>query len=82
MAIPRSTAKTTSWAVRLWNFWAQVRIEDGVTPPPLEQISNEALNFWLSRFVIEVRNEQGEEYEEYQSSWDTTVHQRDALVFE
>ena len=63
-AIPRSTAKTTSWAVRLWNLWAQSRaMEDGATPPPLDQITNDSLNFWLSRFVMEIRNEQGEEYQ-------------------
>ena len=63
-AIPRSTAKTKSWAVRLWNLWAQSRaMEDGATPPPLDQITNDSLNFWLSRFVMEIRNEQGEEYQ-------------------
>ena len=31
-------------------------------PPHLENIDNEQFNYWLSRFVIEVRNKNGEHY--------------------
>ena len=63
-SIPASTTKTTEWSVKTWQEWAenrQVKCPTQVVPD-LETITNEQLNHWLSRFVMEVRNQQGDHY--------------------
>ena len=63
-SIPVSTRKTTEWSVKTWREWAENRQSKCPTEvvPELEIITNEQLNHWLSRFVIEVRNQQGDYY--------------------
>lgn len=61
--IPRATKKTTLWSVKTWSEWAEHRQSSGSdVPPELDGISNEDLNKWLARFVVEARNKEGEEY--------------------
>ena len=63
-SIPVSTRKTTEWSVKTWREWAENQQSKCPTEvvPELEIITNEELNHWLSRFVIEVRNQQGNYY--------------------
>ena len=61
--IPRSTKNSTAWAVRLWDSWKGNRVERGYEiPPDLDEIYNKDLNFWLARFIVEVRTKKGEKY--------------------
>ena len=65
--IPANTRINTSWAVRAWSEWAlerngmiAIRGETGITLPEvnpdiLNITHNEELNYWLSKFVVEVR---------------------------
>ena len=63
-AIPKSTRKTTDWAVKTWKDWAESRkIRDSEDYPPLlDHINNEDLCRWMSRFVFEARNQEGGQY--------------------
>ena len=47
-----STKKTTTWAVKIWDSWLVNRQRQGAEMP----------HYWLSRFVAEVRNKNGEHY--------------------
>ena len=61
--IPRYTKKTTLWSVKTWHKWAEHRQNSGSgVPPELDGISNADLNKWLAWFIVEARNQQGEEY--------------------
>ena len=63
-SIPKATRKSTAWATTTWKDWATNRQTAGNEfPPKLSEITNERLNYWLSRFVVEVRNKQGLEYQ-------------------
>ena len=62
-AIPTSTRRSTAWGVRVWTTWVAHRKGlNADIPPSLELITNEELNHWLSRFVMEVRNQNGQPY--------------------
>ena len=63
-SIPKVTRKSTAWATTTWKDWATNRQTAGNEfPPKLNEITNEHLNYWLSRFVVEVRNKQGNQYQ-------------------
>jgi len=61
--VPRGTAKANSWAFNVWREWASHRNslvetqQDRHFPVPVDLVafSNEALDYWLSLFVMEVR---------------------------
>ena len=64
--ISQNTRTNTSWAVRLWFEWAEERndlieiIGDSKTIPQVDSgilniIDKGKLNYWLSKFVVEVR---------------------------
>ena len=62
-AVPATTRKSTNWAVTVWDDWAAHRQSTGAgIPPSLDVINNEELNHWLSRFVVEVRTQKGDDY--------------------
>ena len=65
--IPRAMKNSTAWAVKLWDCWRGSRaLQGGETSteatPSLDVISNEELNHWLARFVLEVKTKKGEKY--------------------
>ena len=63
-AIPKSTRKSTTWSVNTWEEWSDHRQSIGSdSPPKLDALTNGELNYWLDRFVVEVRNKKGECYE-------------------
>ena len=64
-AVPRSTRKTTTWAVKTWQDWADNRKSISAEAPPptdLATITNDELDRWLSCFVTETRNQDGDYY--------------------
>ena len=62
-AVPRSTKKSTAWAVNVWCDWSDYRANKSEdVPPSLEGIGNEQLSCWLPRLILEARNKKGEQY--------------------
>ena len=64
--VPSNTKKATSWAVRVFDEW---RLERNATATgeqcPLELLEKpdaHSLNYWLSRFVVEMRRADGDPY--------------------
>ena len=69
--VPQKTKYQNSWGASAWRQWAEWRntIEDNTLPNgfdkvPLfiQELSEEQLGFWLSRFVLEVKKKNGGEY--------------------
>jgi hypothetical protein len=66
--VPTNTAKQTSWAIRIFNDWrsernSAVTDESDMCPNDLFEVADgQKINFWLSRFVAEVKNAKGERY--------------------
>ena len=60
--------------------WLVNRQRQGAEMPPhLENIDNEQFNYWLSRFVVEVRNKNGEHYHSgTYLCWFAAIHSRKA----
>ena len=64
--VPKNTKKTTNWAVKVFEQWRVQRNEatndNGKLCPSniLECPKVRDLNYWLSRFVIEARSENGD----------------------
>lgn len=56
----------TNWAARVFDEWRSERISDvcdeECPDDLLESPSAEAINYWLSRFVVECRHRDGEHY--------------------
>ena len=66
-AIPKSTRRSTLWAVGVWEAWvtnrnASIQGSDELVPVCLDSIGNDEFNKWLACFVIEARNKNGEAY--------------------
>ena len=63
--VPQKTQHDTNYCVRLWNQWKAHR--NGTTtsekiPEELTTMGKEAVQYWLSRFILEVRKKDGSEY--------------------
>ena len=63
-AIPRAA---TEWGLRIWNEWASCRppsLVNGVlaVDTPLLQMRPADLAYWMAKFVLEVRKQNGSEY--------------------
>ena len=65
-SIPSKTQQHTKWCVDTWNQWHAHRNATAPTaaeaPPTLDSMSKGQLNYWLSRFLAEVRRKDGSEY--------------------
>ena len=63
-SIPENTRKNTSWAVNVWKEWSahrrQVTSSFAEWPVHLFIAQPQELNYWLSKFVLEARKENGE----------------------
>ena len=71
VGVPVSTKRSTAWAVNVWEAWVNARTsvnftEDAETTHSLKrnisQMTVEEIRFWLPRFVVEVRKENGQHY--------------------
>jgi hypothetical protein len=72
--IPEGTKHNTNWAVRAWREWAEIRNSEGtcsredlyafVQPQILDLQKNDEINYWLAKFVVEIRKKKpsGEPY--------------------
>ena len=56
--VPANTKKATGWAIGVFNSWwaeRNQRSEEKCPAQLLEKPTVKELNYWLSRFVVEVR---------------------------
>ena len=72
-AIPKNTRKHTSWGVNVYEDWAKSRNEAfkdfqpdnrkfPIAPEDPSLLSVDEINYWLSKFCVDVRQKNGEEY--------------------
>ena len=64
--VPANTKKATSWAVRVFEEWRK-ELNKGTTGENcpltlLEKPDAHSLNYWLSRFVVQMRRGDGNPY--------------------
>ncbi|VDI45795.1 receptor-type tyrosine-protein phosphatase T [Mytilus galloprovincialis] len=57
-----NTKKNTKWAVGVFNQWRSFRAQNRDPIIELHMMNAECMNYWLERFVMETRNQNGEEY--------------------
>jgi len=67
LGIPEKTRQLTKWAVGVWEAWAKSRnrrllLEEKPFNCSFEKLSVQEMNFWLCRFVLEVRQRDGNPY--------------------
>jgi hypothetical protein len=55
-----NTKNNTKWAVNVFEKWRGVRSEDNI--PEFHEMNGQEMNFWLQRFVVEARRQDGKEY--------------------
>lgn len=72
--IPKGTRHNTNWAVSVWKEWAEIRNGEAtrrendlftfVEPDILNLHNNDEINYWLAKFVVEIRKKKpcGEPY--------------------
>ena len=63
--VPSNTTKSTSWDLRVFRAWREQRNKRVAEQCPenlLEQPAVDRLNYCLSRFVVDVRREDGKPY--------------------
>ena len=54
--VPAKTRKDTDWCFSIWEEWRNYRSETTKTPiPPMILLDKAGLNYWLSRFILEVK---------------------------
>ena len=63
-AVPSTTKRSTEWAFRIWNQWSKSRKESNCeySPPPQLCTDESCLDRWLSKFILEIRRQDGKEY--------------------
>ena len=65
--VPEKTRNQTKWAVKVWTEWATSRnkkllSDEAPFSCEIEKLSAQLINFWLCRFVLEIRRRDGERY--------------------
>ena len=65
--VPQKTRNQTKWAVKVWTEWATSRnkkllSDEAPFSCEIEKLSAQLINFWLCRFVLELRRRDGERY--------------------
>ena len=63
--VPSNTSKATNWALRVFMLWRDERNKQSSERCPVNLLTDpaaERVNYWLSRFVVEVRREDGKPY--------------------
>lgn len=69
-AVPKKTRQSNDWAMGVWREWAKYRnaqpatvLEPGFPiPENVALLSNELLDYWGQRFILEVRRKDGKVY--------------------
>ena len=62
--VPEKTRNQTKWAVKVWTEWATSRnkkllSDEAPFSCEIENLSAQLINFWLCRFVMEIRRRDG-----------------------
>lgn len=64
--VPRNTARSTHWAVKVFTSWAEENNKENEVQCPtdlLETVTEpQELGRWLSKFLVSARNRQGNDY--------------------
>jgi len=70
--IPKTTKCVTEWGMRIWNEWAAFCVaaacaasseaDHSVVTTPLLEMPVQDLAYWMGKFVLEARKEDGSEY--------------------
>ena len=65
--VPEKTRNQTNWAIKVWSEWAISRNRNLLPDEApfnceIETLSAQLINFWLCRFVLEIRRRDGERY--------------------
>ena len=67
--IPKKTRQANNWTLSLWKDWVKYRnsrpetfLEGEQIPEDISQLSNARLDFWLQRFIVEIRRKDGTPY--------------------
>ncbi len=59
-SVPKKTREDSSYCVKVWKDWASNRQQmSNVEIPPLEELDKQGLQYWLSRFLMEIRTKKG-----------------------
>ena len=68
--VPENTKKHTAWSSNVYKEWAQAREKEFkdfesenkefVSIPPITEIDIPQINYWLSKFAMEVRKKMGQ----------------------
>jgi hypothetical protein len=58
-AIPSKTLADTKYCMGILNEWRRCRVD---IIPSIEDMSREQMQYWLTRFVLEVRKKSGDVY--------------------
>ena len=62
-SVPKRTRQDTAYCIRLWNEWSKYRCETSeVHIPLLMEMDAYSLQYWMTRFILEVRKQNGDEY--------------------
>jgi len=70
--VPQDTKKHTAWSNNAYKEWSQARQnefrdfepenKEFPSVPPITEITVEEINYWLSKFAMEVRKKDGSQY--------------------
>ena len=61
--VPANTKRNTEWSRRVFAEWRASRDDEEVCPPDLLETPNiKKLNFWIPRFINEVRRIDGQQF--------------------
>ena len=70
--VPKNTIRHTTWSTNVYNAWVKERNEqfkdfqaernEFQRIPNLDSINLEEINYWLSKFAVEVRKKDGSDY--------------------
>ena len=64
-AVPKNTIKNTSWAKNVWHEWTHHRRQcchPMDCPPHILLCTSAQLDYWISKFILEVRRRDGQPY--------------------
>ena len=60
--VPANTKRNTEWSRRVFAEWRASRDDEEVCPDLLENPNIKKLNFWIPRFIKEVRRIDGQQF--------------------
>ncbi|XP_062606633.1 uncharacterized protein LOC134268405 [Saccostrea cucullata] len=58
----RNTKKNTAWAFRVFESWRSHRNDSGEIVKALHKMTTEEMNYYLGRFIVETRKQDGQPY--------------------